>query len=77
MNDWSVLPDDREAIDMLETLRAKDAVWFGVAKNARDSRGRKLLEYNTGLIVHLDKTAERVVDDDTMLIYRLAPPTPF
>ncbi len=77
MNDWSVLPDDREAIDMLETLRAKDAVWFGVAKNARDSRGRKLLEYNTGLIAHLDETAERVVDDDTMLIYRLAPPTAF
>ena len=77
MNDWSVLPDDREAIDMLETLRAKDAAWFGVAKNARDSRGRKLLEYNTGLIAHLDKTAERVVDDDAMLIYRLAPPTAY
>jgi 4-amino-4-deoxy-L-arabinose transferase-like glycosyltransferase len=74
MNDWSVLPDDGEAIDMLETLRAKDAAWFGVAKNARDSRGRKLLEYNASLIAHLDKTAERVIDDDTMLIYRLAPP---
>ncbi|CAN7365822.1 ArnT family glycosyltransferase [Pararhizobium sp. LjRoot238] len=77
MNDWSVLPDDGEAIDMLETLRAKDAAWFGVAKNARDSKGRKLLEYNTGLIAHLDKTAKRVIDDDTMLIYRLAPPTAF
>jgi 4-amino-4-deoxy-L-arabinose transferase-like glycosyltransferase len=75
MNDWSVLPDDGQAIDMLETLRAKDAAWFGVAKNARDSKGRKLLEYNPGLIAHLDKTAERVIDDDTMLIYRLAPPT--
>ncbi|MCV9999712.1 glycosyltransferase family 39 protein [Pararhizobium sp. YC-54] len=74
MNDWSVLLEDRDAISVLETLRAKNAAWFGIAKNARDSKGRKLIEYNEGLIAHLDKTAERVVDDDTMLIYRLTPP---
>ncbi|WP_455273765.1 ArnT family glycosyltransferase [Rhizobium herbae] len=73
MNDWSVLLDDGAAIDVLETLRAENAAWFGIAKNARDSKGRKLIEYNKGLITHLDKTAERVVDDDTMLIYRLTP----
>lgn len=38
------------------------------------SKGRKLIEYNKGLIAHLDKTAERAVDDDTMLIYRLTQP---
>ena len=74
-SDWSVLPDDRVAIEMLESLRMKNAVWFGIAKNARDSKFRMLLENNPGLIAHLDKTAERAVDDDTVLIYRLSPRT--
>ncbi|PDT83246.1 glycosyl transferase [Sinorhizobium sp. BJ1] len=72
-NDWSMLIKDEDAIRALEALRAQKATWFGITKNARDMRRRKLIEYNTGLIAHLDGTAERVVDDDTMLIYRLAP----
>jgi 4-amino-4-deoxy-L-arabinose transferase-like glycosyltransferase len=75
--DWSVLPDDRVAIDTLEALRAKNAAWFGISKKARDSHRRVLLKNNPGLIAHLEKTAERVFDDDTILIYRLSPPSTF
>ncbi|OBZ92114.1 glycosyl transferase [Pararhizobium polonicum] len=74
MSDWSVLLEDGDAINVLETLRTQNAAWFGIAKNARDSKGRELIKYNKGLIAHLDKTADRVVDDETMLIYRLTPP---
>ncbi|PDT41491.1 MULTISPECIES: ArnT family glycosyltransferase [Sinorhizobium] len=72
-NDWSMLLADEDAIPTLEALRAQNATWFGITKNARDMQRRKLIEYNKALIAHLDRTAERVVDDDTMLIYRLAP----
>ncbi|MEI2296681.1 ArnT family glycosyltransferase [Ensifer sp. MJa1] len=72
--EWSMLMEDDDAIAALEDLRARKATWFGITKNARDMQRRKLIEYNSGLIAHLDKTAERVVDDDTMLIYRLARP---
>ncbi|MBZ7922203.1 glycosyltransferase family 39 protein [Ensifer adhaerens] len=72
--EWSMLLEDDDAIEALEELRARNASWFGITKNARDMQRRRFLEYNKGLIAHLDKTAERVVDDDTMLIYRLAPP---
>lgn len=71
--EWSMLLRDDEAIRALEELRARKAIWFGVTKNARDMQRREFLEYNRGLIEHLDKTAERVVDDETMLIYRLTP----
>lgn len=71
--EWSMLMEDDDAIEALEELRARNATWFGITKNARDMQRRRLLEYNKGLIAHLDRTAERVFDDDTMLIYRLAP----
>jgi 4-amino-4-deoxy-L-arabinose transferase-like glycosyltransferase len=73
--DWSVLPEDPQAIEILEGLRAKNAAWFGIAKKARDSKWQMLVDHNKGLIAHLDKTATRVVDDDNVLIYRLSPPT--
>ena len=71
--EWSMLLEDDDAIEALEELRARNATWFGITKNARDMQRRRFLEYNKGLIAHLDRTAERVVDDDTMLIYRLTP----
>jgi hypothetical protein len=63
--EWSMLLEDDAAIAALEDLRARNATWFGITKNARDMQRRKFLEYNRGLIAHLDRTAERVVDDET------------
>jgi 4-amino-4-deoxy-L-arabinose transferase-like glycosyltransferase len=69
--DWSILLDDtQQAIEELESLRAQGADWFGVTKNARDSKHRFFVEHHRNLISHLDRTAEKVVDDE-MLIYRL------
>jgi hypothetical protein len=45
-----------------------------VAKNARDSKRRYFLQYHQNLISYLDETAQKVVDDDDVLIYRLDHP---
>jgi len=42
-----------------------------VSKNSRDSKGRLFVEHHRDLFSHLDRSAQRVVDDDVMIIYRL------
>lgn len=71
--DWSsFLADQGQAIAELEGLRAEGARWFGVAHGARDTRQRSFTQHHEPLIAHLDRTAERVVDEDGLLIYRLS-----
>ncbi|RYE11146.1 MAG: glycosyltransferase family 39 protein [Hyphomicrobiales bacterium] len=69
--DWSRLRDDSEAISLLEELRAEGAAWLGIAKNARDSEGRRFLEHHKGLLTHLDQSAEIAAETDSYVIYRL------
>ncbi|EEW24555.1 ArnT family glycosyltransferase [Rhodobacter ferrooxidans] len=74
--DWSTFGNDGpEAIAVLEDLHAQGAVWFGVAKNAKDSQGRLFTEHHPALIAHLDATATKVADTSVFLIYRLKAPT--
>lgn len=69
--DWSTFADDpKQAEAELEKLRAEGANWFGVARDAQDSKRRLFVEHHRELIDYLDANAERVVDDDQMLIYR-------
>lgn len=70
--DWSsFLADQNEAIAELESLRAQGASWFGVVRGARDTRQRTFEEHHKALMAYLDRTAERTVDEDGLLIYRL------
>jgi hypothetical protein len=65
------MEDTQQAINELESLRGQGAKWFGVTKNAHDSKGRYFLNHHQNLISYLEKSAEKVVDDDDLLIYRL------
>jgi hypothetical protein len=70
-NDWSVFASDDDAVGMLEALRAEGAGWFGVARNARDSEGRRFFEHHKNLVEHLETTATEKFEDDAYVIYRL------
>ncbi|NEX92260.1 glycosyltransferase family 39 protein [Caulobacter sp. 17J65-9] len=70
---WDVLEDDAAAILTLERLRVEGADWFGVTRDARDGEGHMLLDFNPGLIEHLDRIGQRVVDDGVVLVWRLPP----
>ncbi|MBC6983444.1 glycosyltransferase family 39 protein [Caulobacter sp. 17J80-11] len=74
--DWRRLQEDRGAIAALERLRAEGADWFGVTRDATDSQGRKLVDFNPRLIARLDRIGQRVVDDERVVIWRLPPVTP-
>lgn len=72
--DWSTFMEDQDqAIAELEDLRRQGATWFGVARGARDSHQRLFEKHHAPLLQHLDRTAERVVDEDGLIIYRLKP----
>lgn len=73
--EWSkFVEDDATAIAQLEDLRAQGADYFGTAKNAADKQDRLFVEHHDGVIDHLDKTATKLVDSDTMLVYRITRP---
>jgi 4-amino-4-deoxy-L-arabinose transferase-like glycosyltransferase len=57
----------------LERLESRGARWFGVAKSARDARGRAFLDRHRAFVAQLDRHARRVVDDERMLVWRLPP----
>lgn len=70
--DWSTFLDDQDqAIAEVEDLRRQGATWFGVARGARDTRQRMFETHHSALIDYLDRTAERTVEDNGLLIYRL------
>jgi hypothetical protein len=73
--EWSkFVEDDATAIAQLEDLRAQGADYFGAAKNAADKQDRQFMKHHDGVIDHLDKTATKLVDSDTMLVYRITRP---
>ncbi|RUU61457.1 glycosyl transferase, partial [Mesorhizobium sp. M2C.T.Ca.TU.009.01.2.1] len=73
--EWSkFVEDDATAIAQLEDLRAQGADYFGTAKNAADKQDRQFMKHHDGVIDHLDKTATKLVDSDTMLVYRITRP---
>ena len=69
------LSEDQMAIAQVERLRKAGGKWFGIAKDARDVESRALIDFNRGLLLHLDQTAEKVVETDKLLIYRLDHPS--
>ena len=69
---WDRLQPDAAAIASLDALRAEGADWFGMTRDTTDSAQRRLLDHNPGLIDHLDRVGERVVDDERVLIWRLS-----
>lgn len=70
--DWSSFADrEEQAIAELEDLRRQGAAWFGAVRRARDTRQRSFEIHHAPLIAYLDRTAERAVDDNDLLIYRL------
>ncbi len=72
--DWSRFgADGPEAIASLEGLRRQGAVWFGYLRQARDGRGELFAAHYPALIRHLEATAEKRLDRDGMVIFRLAP----
>ncbi|TIP40293.1 MAG: glycosyl transferase, partial [Mesorhizobium sp.] len=73
--EWSkFVEDDATAIAQLEDLRAQGADYFGTAKEAADNEDRRFIEHHDGVIDHLDKTATKLVDSDTLLVYRITRP---
>lgn len=68
--DWVNLPPDEEAIGLLEQLRGEGATLFGVVAPRRDEIRRE----RPGFAHHLERTAERLRDDETGVIYRLGRP---
>lgn len=69
--DWSAFVDNEQAIAQLETLKSSGAKWFGVARDAKDSKGRLFFQHHDPLVKYLDQTARRVVDTKDFVIYRL------
>jgi hypothetical protein len=70
---WDQLRDPGRARADLERLREAGADWFGVAREAEDSQGRRFLEHQAALVAHLDATGQRVVDDAETVIWRISP----
>lgn len=70
-NDWSVFSDNDVAIASLEKLKAAGAKWFGVPKDTHDSLGRDFFDHHGPLVDYLERTAERVADRETYVIYKL------
>lgn len=71
---WDRLKNEPQALADLDRLRAAGADWFGVAKRAQDSDGALFLDSQPLLVGRLDAVGRRVVDDETMVIWRLSPP---
>ncbi|RAZ84661.1 glycosyl transferase [Mesorhizobium hawassense] len=73
--EWSkFVEDDATAIAQLEDLRTQGADYFGTAKEAADKQDRRFVEHHDGVIDHLDRTATKLVDSDTLLVYRITRP---
>ncbi|HEX6866601.1 MAG TPA: hypothetical protein VF122_05160, partial [Caulobacteraceae bacterium] len=70
---WDRLRADGAGRADLDRLRAAGADWFGVAREAEDSRGNRFLEHQAALVAYLDRSGERVVDDPQMVIWRISP----
>ena len=51
--------------------RPPGRAWLRVLSACID---RQFVEYHDGVIDHLDKTATKLVDSDTMLVYRITRP---
>jgi hypothetical protein len=73
--EWSkFVEDDATAIAQLEDLRAQGADLFGVAKEAADNQDRQFMKHHAGVIGYLDKAGTKLVDSDTLLVYRITRP---
>ncbi|WP_394888636.1 ArnT family glycosyltransferase [Mesorhizobium sp. AaZ16] len=70
-SDWSVFIDDSEAIEKLRELRSQGAKWFGVTRNAKDSKGRKFFDHHKGLKAFLEKNSTQVKESKNYVIYEL------
>jgi hypothetical protein len=69
--DTRSLSHEEKALDYLQELRGRGARWFGVTKDARDWNREPITESYTGLLAHLEATAELVADTPDYLIFRL------
>ncbi len=70
-NDWSIFYENDVAIASLENLKAAGAKWFGVPKDTHDSLGRDFFDHHKPLVDYLERTAKRVADEETYVIYKL------
>jgi len=67
IKDWNELPQDKEAIDAFERLRASGAKWFGIVS----SRNNEIWNARTGFARHIDRTCELIRTNGDAIVYRI------
>jgi 4-amino-4-deoxy-L-arabinose transferase-like glycosyltransferase len=67
IKDWDSLPDDDDAIKILERLRAEGADWFGVVNNRKDDIWLARPKFAR----HIERTCELKQTNKSAIIYRL------
>jgi Dolichyl-phosphate-mannose-protein mannosyltransferase len=67
LNWWDGIKDDREAIRLLEELRAKGADWFGIVNDQKN----KIWQDNPKLVEYIERTFELSKASPEYIIYQI------
>jgi hypothetical protein len=70
IKDWERLPEDSEAIEIFERLRAKGAKWFGIAARRKDDIWKERPRFAE----HIERTSDLAKIDQSAIIYRVRSP---
>jgi 4-amino-4-deoxy-L-arabinose transferase-like glycosyltransferase len=67
---WGVLPDDSEAIKLLEDLRAEGAGWLGIVGSQIDELAKRHPQFAE----HIERTCELKLNESAYTVYRMLSP---